>query len=169
MKSQDILILLKILCYGKRYWTIETLSKDLFLSVSTVHASLKRNVIAGLIDTQKKKVLKSAFTEFLIYGLKYVFPAEMGSIVKGTLTAFSAPPLAGKIITKEKIVWRNYKGTHKGQELKPIHPNVVKASAQDEELYKLLTLMDTIRIGSAREKELAITELTKSIKNAKFE
>ena len=37
------------------------------------------------------------------------------------------------------------------------------AVLQDEELYQLLVIADTLRLGRAREREIAIEELTKHI------
>ena len=50
--------------------------------------------IAKLIDGKKKSVHTNSFKEFLIYGLKYVFPSEPGAFVRGIPTAHSAPPIA---------------------------------------------------------------------------
>ena len=38
-----------------------------------------------------------------------------------------------------------------------------EAALQDDELYQLLVIADTLRLGRAREKEIAIEELSKYI------
>ena len=42
----------------------------------------------------------------------------------------------------------------------------MEASLKDKELYELLTLVDAIRVGRIREKEIAKKELEKRILNA---
>ncbi|MDX9908220.1 MAG: hypothetical protein RBS23_02070 [Mariniphaga sp.] len=70
----------------------------------------------------KKKVNINSFTEFLIYGLKYVFPTEPGAIVKGTPTAHSASPIKEHISSDADVyVWSNAKGTHRGQAIEPLY------------------------------------------------
>ena len=43
--------------------------------------------------------------------------------------------------------------------IEPLYPSVPEAAMRDEELYQLLVIVDTLRIGRAREKEIAIKEL----------
>jgi hypothetical protein len=54
--------------------------------------------------------MKSALLEFLEHGLKYVFPQQPGAIVKGIVTAYSAPALTDEIQSSELIVWPYFKG-----------------------------------------------------------
>jgi len=45
----------------------------------------------------------------------------------------------------------------------PLYPSVPEAANKDEKLYELLALADALRVGRAREKELAIVELKKRL------
>src|SRR5688500_1853332 len=101
MKPQDILILLKLVCLKDYKWRYSDLAHLLEMSQSEVFESLERSRIACLVDGEKRKVFRSALTEFLNYGLKYAFPAEPGSLCRGMPTAHSAPPLAGKIVSSD--------------------------------------------------------------------
>ncbi len=58
MKSQDIVILLKILALGEQEWRIVDIAENLKISPSTVFESLERNKAARLLDSSKKKVQK---------------------------------------------------------------------------------------------------------------
>jgi hypothetical protein len=55
-------------------------------------------------------------------------------------------------------IWPDSLGQHKGVALAPIHPSVPKALRMnpDQSFYELLVLIDTIRIGRARERNMAI-------------
>ena len=48
----------------------------------------------------------------------------------------------------------------RGVEFSPLYKNVPAAAQRDPKLYELLALVDAIRDGRTRERELAIRELT---------
>ncbi|MGK7393296.1 MAG: hypothetical protein ACNS62_01945 [Candidatus Cyclobacteriaceae bacterium M3_2C_046] len=101
--------------------------------------------------------------EFLQYGLRYVFPVQPGPVVRGIPTAHSAPPLDKQINSSEHYVWPYSKGNIRGQSILPLYPSIPQAALKDEKLYELLALVDTLRVGRAREKELAVDELKKRL------
>jgi hypothetical protein len=163
MRPHDVVVLLKIASKGSVPWMMKDLALELGISQSEVSESLNRSVYAGLIADNKKSVMKSALLEFLEFGLKYMYPQQLGAVVRGMPTAFSAPPLADKIVSDEHVVWPFAEGKARGQAIVPLHPGVPKACLQDSDLYKLLALTDGIRVGKAREKKLAMDELRKRI------
>jgi hypothetical protein len=57
-------------------------------------------------------------------------------------------------------VWPYPEGTVRGVEFSPLYRSVPKAVAKDKALYELLALVDAIRDGRARDRELAVKELT---------
>ncbi|WP_338356602.1 hypothetical protein [Yeosuana marina] len=119
-----------------------------------------------LIDGARKKFNKLAFTGLLIHGVAYAFPQHPGAIARGVLTAHSAEPLNNIIHASYKYVWPYAKGQAIGQAIEPLYNTVVEASLKDKELYELLTMVDAIRVGRAREKEISKEELEKRIQNA---
>ena len=166
LKPQDILILLKIIALGNQTWYHHTIAKELGISQSEVSQSLNRSKYAGLIDDARKKVNRIAFTEFLLHGVAYAFPQKPGAIVRGVLTAHAAEPLNNIINSNEKYVWPYAKGVERGQAIEPLYNTVVEATLNDKALYELLTMVDAIRVGRTREKEIAKKELQKRILNA---
>ena len=164
MKPQDIVILLKLMLLEKVDWKYATLADDLKMSTSTVFAALNRAELSGLYHKNTRTVYKEALLEFLIHGFKYVFPAIPGKIVKGIPTAHSAYPLVQYISSEQdKYVWKSAYGTIRGQSIEPLYPSVPQFVQQDTQLYELLTLIDALRVGKARERNIAIEELTKRI------
>jgi len=163
LKPQDIMILLKIIAKGKDEWYHHTIADELGISQSEVSQSLTRSCYAGLIDVSRKKVNRLALMELLSHGISYVFPQHPGSIVRGVLTAHSAPPLNQIIKSNEKYVWPYAKGNERGQAVEPLYGTVVTAALKDLFLYELLALVDALRVGRAREKEIAKKELEKRI------
>lgn len=162
MRPQDIVILLKkITDQGRKLLNVQ-LAKELGISASEVSEALERSRLARLVDNAKRRVNVLALEEFLIHGLKYVFPVQPQSIVRGIATAVSASPMKEKIITgREQYVWPYAKGNIRGAAITPLYKTVPAAVESDEMLYHLLTLVDTLRIGRAREVEIAKVELKK--------
>lgn len=167
MSPQDIVVLLKITTYGNHGWFQDQLAKDLQISQSEISKSLVRSKFAGLVDPSGKKVFKTALLEFLHYGIKYVFPERPGALVRGIPTAHSAMPLSAIIVSEEHYVWPSGKGKTRGQSITPLYPSVVDAVQNDKKLHELLSLVDALRVGKAREKEIAIKELETRILNDK--
>jgi hypothetical protein len=63
-------------------------------------------------------------------------------------------------------VWPDAEGSVRGIEFSPLYKNVPQAALRDTKLYELLALVDAIREGRAREREVAIRELTARIDSA---
>ena len=59
MRSQDIVILLKIAALGECEWFVKELAFTLDISQSEVSESLNRSKIAGLISADKKLLMKN--------------------------------------------------------------------------------------------------------------
>jgi hypothetical protein len=167
MRPQDIVVLLKIVALNHDNWKNSDLANSLQISASEITEVLNRCKIASLIDSKKRMVHISSFSEFLIYGLKYVFPVEPGAIVRGIPTAHSAYPINQVISTGTDIyVWPYAKGNQRGQAIEPLYNTLPEIINADKLLYELLAIIDTIRVGRAREIKIAIIELEKRLKHA---
>jgi predicted transcriptional regulator len=163
MRPHDIVVLLKIAAKGNLPWLMKDLANELSLSSSEVSESLHRSVYAGLISNDKKTLMNMAILEFLQFGLKYVYPQQPGATVRGIPTAYSAPPLSDEILSNDPIVWPFSEGKIRGHALEPLYIGATKASLQDSKLYELLSLVDALRIGKARERAIAVEELKKRL------
>lgn len=165
MRPQDIVILLKIVCYGNKSWNQLQMSEELFISQSEISQSIARSKYAGLLDDTGKNVRRLGLMEFIQYGIPYVFPQKPGAVVRGIPTAHSAPPLNKIIHSAENYVWPTGKGSLRGHSIIPLYQPVTKTILNDSLLYEFLALVDAIRVGRAREKTIAINELKKSLLN----
>ena len=161
LKSQDVVILLKLVALGEGQWSYASLAADLFMSTSEVHAGIKRAVAARLFDAQRGCPLKKPLEEFLVHGLKYAFPPVHGGLTRGLPTGYAAPPLSGIISqpAESPPVWPDAEGKTRGYEFSPLYKSVPKAAVNDNALYELLAIVDAIRDGRAREREIAVKEL----------
>jgi len=165
MRPQDIVVLLKIIATKNNQWRNIDIAYGLKISQSEVSEILNRCKIASLINKDKRKVHQNALYEFLVYGLKYVFPAEPGAIARGIPTAHSASPIKDKIISgSESYVWPNPNGNSRGQSINPLYKTVPEAALEDQAFYELLALVDSIRLGKAREVLIAKEELHRRLR-----
>ena len=163
MRPQDIPVLLKIIALDGQEWNLQTLSNSLFISLSEISESLNRSRIAALIDYNKKTINRNNLFEFLEYGVKYVFPQQLGTMARGIATAHSHPCMKDSFISDVNYIWQDNKGDVRGLIIEPFYPKQVDAIKQDEILYKLLALIDVVRVGRVREIKYAIGELKKII------
>ena len=165
LKPQDVLIVLKLVVLGKPGWSYKTLAGELFMSSSEVHSGIKRAAASHLIDHNQKAPIKKSIEEFLVYGVKYAFPPDRGDSTRGMPTGYAAPPLVNhfQIGSEPPPVWPDPEGNVKGYEFSPLYKSVPKAATVDLKLYELLALVDAIRDGRARERNLAVSEIRKRL------
>jgi hypothetical protein len=159
MRPQDVAILLKIVALNQEDWQIQPVSTELGISLGEVSQSLSRSRIAGLIDFKKKRPNRSSITEFLLHGMKYVFPAAPGALTRGLATAHSHPFMKRHFHSDENYVWPDVHGEIVGQAIKPFYERQAEAARRDDRFYLLLALVDTIRVGRVREVKIASDEL----------
>lgn len=160
IRPQDIVILLKILTFKDEGWTLADISEALDISIAEISGSLERSRIAGFLNQNKRRINRLALREFLIHGLKYVFPVQIGATVRGIATAHSASPIKEYISEgKDIFVWPYSKGTKRGNSISPLYKTIPKIIANQPELYEYLVITDTLRSGRVREKEIAMKEL----------
>lgn len=153
------MVLLKIAAQGEPDWQQKPMAEALGMSQSEVSQAVARLQYAGMLF--EKQVIHSALLEFLQYGITYVFPQKPGAVVRGIATAHAVSPLKEQIDSRESFVWPHAKGNQRGQSIVPLYPSVPEAALKDPKLYELLALTDALRVGKAREKQLAIEELKK--------
>lgn len=163
----DVAVLLKIATMNDSSWHQKPLAEALKLSQSEISKSVSRCKFARLLDSTGKKVMKLALIDFIEHGVGYAFPQQPGATVRGIPTAHSAKPLSDLIHSKEKYVWPSGKGNSLGQSIIPLYPAVIEAVQNDGSLYEILALIDAIRVGRAREKELALKEIKERILHGK--
>jgi hypothetical protein len=164
MRPQDIVILLKIVALKENSWRQPDLANQLLMSQAEISNSLYRSSFAGLIDQSKKNVQNNSLYDFLIYGIKYVFPQKPGAIVRGMPTSHSALPLSKSIQSSNVVyVWPDNEGSVRGEAIEPLYPTVPKAAKIDQPFYELMVLVDAVRVGKSRENQIAVLELKKRI------
>jgi hypothetical protein len=178
LRPQDVVLALKLLVHDSKPWSYSKLGEELGMSASHAFQSVLRAEAAQLLNPSK---LSSSPTrrsrgmipqpnrhnlkEFLVHGVRYAFPVERGGPTRGIPTAEGAPPLNQHFHAPPLVspVWPYAEGSARGAGFSPLSKNVPQAALRDPKLYELLALVDAIREGRAREREIAIRELTARI------
>ena len=185
MKSQDIVILLKLVSLQERdeqgfpepldasrsredAYSARGLEASLGISKSEVNASINRSLASGLAMKDREQRIKpnrSNLHNFIAYGLKFVFPAKPGAMTRGVPTAFAAPMLQNLLMSAGEYIyiWPYAHGVDMGQAVEPLFKSVPEAIQNDKRLYEYLALVDGIRLGKQREASLAIDRLAEKI------
>ena len=165
LQPLDLLLALK-LAVNHEQFTQARLAGELGISASQVNRALKNCANSRLLDKQTMTVRRDALTEFLVHGAKYAFPARIGAMGRGMPTAHSALPLIGRIRSSgAPLVWPDPKGELRGETIEPLHKSAPFASRRDAKLYEALTLLDAIRVGRARERNIASGLLAERVQN----
>jgi len=145
----------------QKQFGVRALSSSTGISKSEISLALQRCREVNLAKDDRElaipRVNKSALFNFIIHGIRVVFPAKIEKLSRGIATSFAAPVFRKKIMTAGDtiFVWPDAHGKTKGQSLFPLYKSVTYAVRQDALLYELLALIDAIRIGGARERNLA--------------
>jgi hypothetical protein len=175
---QDVIVVLKLVANPNRpNWTYAELSQELGMSPSQVFRSVGRAETARLLSMPRPSIgavqgislfAKPHFgnlSEFLVHGVKYCFPVERGGQTRGLPTAEAAAPLKQSFPQDFPLppVWPYAEGTMRGIAFSPLYKNAPQAALRDPKLYELLALVDAIREGRARERDIAVRELTARI------
>lgn len=151
-------------------YSVRALAAETGISKSQVSLALQRCLDVGLMRKDRKTGVPRANTralcDFIVHGLRYVFPARPGEITRGIATTFGAPVLEGKLYSSGDLlmVWPDARGNSKGQAIAPLFKSAPYAVRRDRELYAMLALTDAIRLGNPRESKLATEQLSVYLK-----
>ena len=163
LKPQDVMVLLKLVAMYRKSWTYNGLSVELCISPSEVHAASKRSLAAQLAVKRDGILAPNVrnLEEFLIHGVRYAFYPEWGGMTRGMPTLYGARPLSEKIVPSAETlpVWPDPEGEALGSTFKPLYVSAPKAARRDPALYELLVIVDAIRGGNARERNIGVKEL----------
>ncbi|MFC2993623.1 hypothetical protein [Halomonas tibetensis] len=146
-------------------YNVRALAEETGISKSQVSLVLQRCLEVGLVRKDRQtgvpRANARALYNFVVHGVRYVFPAKPGEITRGIATTFAAPVLKGQLYSSGELpmVWPDARGNSKGQAIEPLFKSVPYAVRRDPELYAMLALVDAIRLGHPRESKVAAERL----------
>ena len=138
--------------------TFASLGAEIGISPSTAHQAVRRLIAAGLVFSRggRHEANVAGLEEFLTHGVRYAFPPERGRRQRGVPTAHSAPVARDQLgDAMEPLVWPASRGKIAGTTLTPLAPAAAELFEDRADLYELLTLVDLLRVGTARDRGVA--------------
>ena len=160
------MVLLKLAVHPSCEWTYAGLAHDLAMSTSEVHAALARAERSSLFSRELRRPLLANLEEFLVHGVRYAFPPEIGGITRGMPTAGSHPVFLEEFpfSPDENYVWPYAESLQRGMSLSPLYKAAPQAANNDPLLYTALALVDALRLGSKREMDFAKRKLVEILR-----
>ncbi len=146
-------------------YSVRALAEVTGISKSQVSLALQRCMDVGLVRKDRRigvpRTNARALFNFIVHGVRYVFPAKPGELTRGIATTFAAPVLKNQLYSSGELpmVWPDARGNSKGQAIEPLFKSVPFAVRRDADLYAMLALVDAIRLGHPRESKVAAGRL----------
>lgn len=132
--------------------TLVVLGDELAAAPSQVHASLRRLDDAGLLKPDSRASNPRALLDFVLGGVRYAFPAHRGALRDGVPTAYSAAPLNTSVDALDVVVWptTGHRDVVRGFSVTPLYRRAPLLRERSPETYRLLTIVDALRLGDPR-------------------
>jgi hypothetical protein len=159
----DLLVVMKLAAHEGEPTSLRQLEEDLGLSKSAVANSLQRLRGLSLLSAgplHSCRVNRFLLRDCLEHAVRWIAPASVGDFELGLPTAHTTEPLKDKLAGDEDpVVIPLRHGPLRGRAVSPLHPLAPAAAAKDPKLHRLLAIVDALRIGRARDRQLAAAEL----------
>lgn len=146
------------------------MAKELGLSQAEISYAIKRLRMAELVMQSSNDVILPHLIEFSVHGVRYNYPAVIGKAARGIPTASLVEPLKSQVISSEgELAWPSGQGTVRAQSLDPIHPSAPHAALANPRMYRLLSLLDGIRVGKNRMRQIATDLLVAELRGSEVQ
>jgi hypothetical protein len=158
VKPVDLLVMLGLLRPGlSADWSFRSLAEELHLPSAAVQRALSRLGETPAYDPARKRVSGSAAEDLLAHAVPFIAPAGLGAPTRGVPTAWAAAPLSERLSADGELppVWPDAHGEVRGLAVTPLHAAATELARSDSWMYEMLALVDGMRIGDARVRELA--------------
>lgn len=157
VKDSDVYVLSGLLAYDGS-WSYRSLAELLRVPHAVVQRALSRAEDAGLYSAPRRKVHLPHFEEFAIHALRFLAPARLGALTRGVPAAWAAVPMNEAISSSGEEpppIWPYAHGQVRGQAVEPLHRAAPEAVGGWSDLGEILTLLDSLRVGDARVRNVA--------------
>lgn len=154
LRPQDLILALYLV--DSQPVTQGEIASALGLSQAEISNALKRLQASRLLLRDARSVIAPHLLEFCVHGVKYAYPPVIGRRQGGVPTAALVAPLLGHVSGEEgDLVWPDPQGSARGSSLIPLHSCAPHAARNVVKLHELLALLDGIRVGKSRMRQLA--------------
>jgi DNA-binding transcriptional ArsR family regulator len=160
IRPSDIAALLFVSAHsGEPYSQI---AAGLGVSKSTAHKALSRLLKLGLVvmGSNGEMEVEAEQAIELLRVIRYVFPSDQVEKARGVMTGLAALTDASSLeYDAAPMVWPSLLGQVIGVGVTPLIRNAPDIAFRDPAMYRLLALVDALRLGDARERNLATIAL----------
>ena len=166
LRPTDLYVLIGAIASRERKGSLRDLASRLAVDHTVVHRSLKNAEAAGLYRADERRVNLASFEDLAVHAARFIAPAPLGAVTRGVPAAWAAKPISEQIRqSKSELppVWPTADGKVRGQALRPLHPSAVKA-AKDRRSARLLAIVDSLRAGDVRVRDVASSALAKELR-----
>lgn len=162
LKGQDIVVLTSLIGEDSAV-TYQEISDRAQISLSEAHAAVRRLQAVALLNHERRAIRRNV-EEFLLHGIRYLFPMKTtGGWGKGLPTAYAAPVAEAEFAAVGRIpVWSEADDADMsvdGIAVQPIYPTAPRAARRNRAIYDRLALIDMLRGGRIRERRFAESKL----------
>ncbi|HMI80826.1 MAG TPA: hypothetical protein VK480_03475 [Solirubrobacterales bacterium] len=167
VKKADIYVLSGLLVHDGE-WSYRSLADRLHVPHAVVQRAFSRTEEAGLYSAFRRGVHLPHFEEFAIHALRFLAPGRLGPLVRGVSAAWAAVPVNGEIHSSGEEpppVWPYAHGHVRGQAFEPLHRAAPVAVEEWPDLGEVLALLDSLRAGDARVRQVAADLLSKKLRD----
>ncbi len=159
-KSQDVVVALALVSLNREHperLQYGRLAGILGMSSSEAFKATRRLIAAGLVEPGGWRPLRGPLCDYILHGVPHAFPGKLGEPTRGVPTAWAALPLASSFPQGSDLppVWPCPDGRVRGYSVEPLFRSVPEAIKNLPSLYESLALVDALRIGRARDREIA--------------
>lgn len=167
VKDSDIYVLSGLLAHDGS-WSYRSLAELLHVPHPVVQRALERAKGADLYVAGRREVHLPHFEEFALHAIRFVAPGRLSALVPGVPAAWAAEPMASAIRSsgdEPPPVWPFAQGRIRGQGVEPLHSAAPEAAAEWPELGEVLALLDSLRAGDARVRQVAGDLLSEKLRD----
>jgi len=163
LQPADLLVAAKLAVSDAPSMSLRDIEGSLGLSKSSVGNSLRRLRALGLVNDDAqggRRVNRLALRECIEHAIRWLAPARPGEFELGLPTAHASDAMGNTLSgDADPVVIPLAHGPMRGRAVAPIHPAAPQAAQRDPKLHRLLAVVDSFRIGGARERQVARAEL----------
>lgn len=153
LRPSDIVVALQLALTPRAQF--KTISDSTGISTGECHNAVRRLRASALLFDDDRRPSTEALLEFLVHGAPYAFPPIIGPAAPGVPTAHGSPAFSGIVESPDGHVWPDPDGTARGQSLAPLYAAAPRLPALNPKLYELLSLVDALRVGTTRVRNVA--------------
>lgn len=173
LRPADIVTALEIAVSARA--TLAELSLSSAKSIGETHNAIRRLTLSGLLLPDQRQTAIDPMLQFIRWGVPYAFPAMLGGPAVGFPTAVirshlglssDGRTLGGGAADKAEYVWPWSEGSASGTALTPLFPAAARLADRNPRLASMLSHIDLVRVGSARERDAAIDALSRTLRAA---